>query len=51
MVENELQAQAVDYPVGTLLYLVEYEDGSDVEMPEAFIRIASPRRRRKMKGF
>lgn len=38
VVENELQSQAVNYPVGTLLYLVEYMDGSSVEMPGEFIR-------------
>lgn len=38
VVENELQSNAVGYPVGTVLYLVEYMDGSDVEMPGEFIR-------------
>ena len=38
MVENELQAQAVGYPVNTILYLVEYADGSDVEIPGEFLR-------------
>lgn len=38
VVENELQSSAVGYPVGTILYLVEYTDGSDVEMPGEFIR-------------
>lgn len=38
IVESELQSQAVGYPVGTLLYLVEYMDGSSVEMPGEFIR-------------
>lgn len=38
VVENELQSQAVGYPVGTILYLVEYMDGSSVEMPGEFIR-------------
>jgi len=38
VVENELQSQAVGYPVDTILYLVEYMDGSDLEMPGEFIR-------------
>jgi len=37
-VENELQAKTLGYPVGTLLYLVEYMDGSDMKMPGEFIR-------------
>lgn len=38
VVENELQAKTLGYPVGTLLYLVEYMDGSDMKMPGEFIR-------------
>jgi hypothetical protein len=38
VVENERQAQAIGYPVNTTLYLVEYMDGSDVEMPGEFLR-------------
>lgn len=38
-VENEVQAQAVGYPVGTLLYLIEYEDGADVEIPVGYLRL------------
>jgi hypothetical protein len=37
VVENELQSQAVNYPIGTLLYLVEYIDGNSVEIPGEFI--------------
>jgi hypothetical protein len=38
VVENELQAKAVGYPINTVLYLVEYMDGSDIEMPVEFLR-------------
>ena len=38
VVETELQAQAIGYPVNTMLYLIEYMDGSDVEMPGEFLR-------------
>jgi hypothetical protein len=42
IVENEYQAQAVGYPVGTTLYLIEYLDGSDIEIPRIFIRHREP---------
>lgn len=38
VVEDDRQAKAVNYPVGTILYLVEFVDGKDVEMPGEFIR-------------
>ena len=38
VVEDDVQAQAVGYPVNAILYLVEYADGSDVEIPGEFLR-------------
>ncbi len=38
VVENESQAQAVGFPANSMLFLVEFADGSDVEMPMAFLR-------------
>lgn len=38
VVENELHARAAGHPIGTSLVLVEYEDGSDAEVPVEFVR-------------
>ena len=38
IIENELQANAVGYPIGSIIYLVEYEDGKDIELPVKFLR-------------
>lgn len=33
-IENAEQARALEYPIGTLLYTVEFSDGSDGLIPE-----------------
>ena len=33
-VDNEALASAVNYPLGTILYSVEFADGSDALVPE-----------------
>jgi len=33
VVETSLEATAACHPVGTTLYLIEYDDGSSVEVP------------------
>lgn len=36
-VRNELEARAANCPIGTVLYTVEYDDGSSVELPEKYV--------------
>ena len=33
-VDNEKLSHAVNYPIGTICYTVEFEDGSDAMIPE-----------------
>ncbi len=40
VVENELQASAAGFPVGAVLYMIEFSDGSMVELPASFLRRA-----------
>ncbi|MBF0503112.1 MAG: hypothetical protein HQM09_23500 [Candidatus Riflebacteria bacterium] len=37
IVENQVEAQAVGFAIGTRLWLVEKGDGSSFEIPEEFI--------------
>jgi len=37
VIEKENEASAVGYPLGTTMYLVEFEDGHSVEVPEALL--------------
>jgi hypothetical protein len=36
-VENESQAEASGFPVGTILYIVEFEGGDSLEIPEEYL--------------
>jgi len=36
-VSNNEQAHHTGHPVGTVLYLIEYDDGSSIEIPEEYI--------------
>ena len=38
IIENDIQSRAAGYSIGTIIYLIEYMDGSDIEMPADFIR-------------
>lgn len=40
VVENEIQASAAGFPIGTVLYMVEFSDGSMVEVPASLLRRA-----------
>jgi hypothetical protein len=37
-IETAQQAAAAGHPVGTILYVVEFGDGSALEVPEAWLR-------------
>jgi len=37
-VENEQDARNFNYPIGTVLYTVEFPDGTDALMPEEDLR-------------
>jgi hypothetical protein len=37
-VENEQQAEHFQQPIGTVLYTVEFDDGSDAFVPESDLR-------------
>lgn len=39
-VENEIHASAAGFPIGTVLYMVEFSDGSMVEVPATLLRRA-----------
>jgi len=36
-IETADQARTFECPIGTMVYLVEFTDGSDVEVPENFV--------------
>lgn len=38
-IETEEQARQLGYPVGTRLYLVEYDDGEAVELPSFAVEL------------
>ncbi len=40
VVENETQASASGFLVGTVLYLLEFSDGSMIELPPSLLRRA-----------
>lgn len=40
-VETAAQAEAFDCPIGTTLYLVEFADGSALEIPEPLLELAN----------
>ena len=37
-IETPALAMRVGFPIGTVMYLVEYGDGSDQELPEEWLR-------------
>lgn len=39
-VENEAQARQFEAPIGSDLYLIEFGDGTSMEIPEAWIEAA-----------
>ena len=41
-VDNEELSRAVNFPIGTILYTVEFEDGSDALVPESSLRSTDP---------
>ena len=40
-IEGEAQAQQFGSPIGSRLYLIEFADGTSVEIPEAWIEAIS----------
>jgi hypothetical protein len=46
-VENEEQAAHFKYPIGTVLYTVEFGDGTDALAPEDDLLEAGPDKRRR----
>lgn len=43
-VENEDQARQFKAPIGSDLYLIEFGDGTSLEIPEAWLEAAEPLR-------
>lgn len=37
-IDNALASRETGYPIGTPLYLIEYDDGSSREVPEQYIQ-------------
>lgn len=36
-VENAFQAEAAGFPIGTLLYMIEFSDGTMIEVPREYL--------------
>jgi hypothetical protein len=41
-IENDAQAKEYEAPIGSTVYLIEFGDGTSIEIPEAWIEAGSP---------